>query len=161
VTARVFRAGGLLLLWAVSCAAAPNVGVPPDWIEVSADGKFSVMAPPGTTFARSAGIDSFTGVFNAPGFAVHVDFGAHVDPLEREAGKTQYLTREVTVDGKRAKLVTARSRTGGGRAYFIGLHVAELRRSAIGPIGLTLTSNLAREQEYSAVESLYLSLRFK
>jgi len=160
VTARVFRAGGLLLLWAVSCAAAANVAVPANWIEVAADGKFSVMAPPGTTFARSAGIDSFTGVFNAPGFAVHVDFGAHVDPLERGAGKTQYLTREVTVDGKPAKLVTARSRTG-KRAYFIGLHVGELRRSAIGPVGLTLTSTLAREQDCAAVESLYLSLRFK
>jgi hypothetical protein len=160
VTARVIRAGGLLLVWVVSCAAAANVAVPPDWIEVSADGKFTVMAPPGTTFARSAGIDSFTGVFNAPGFAVHVDFGAHGDPLEREAGKTQYITREVTVDGKPAKLITARSRTG-GRAYFIGLHVAQIRRSAIGPVGLTFTCNLAREQDYAAVESLYLSLRFK
>jgi hypothetical protein len=156
------RAARLLLLITLAGAASANTTgpIPADWIEVAADGKFTVMAPPGTTFARSAGVDSFTGVFNAPGFAVHVDFGAHVDPLERDRSKTQYLVRTVSVDGKPASLVTARGRTP-GHAYFAGLHVPGLRRSVVGKTGLTLTCNLEHEQDYALVESVYLSVRFK
>jgi hypothetical protein len=144
----------------VSGVASADTANPDDWIEVSADGKFSVSAPRGTTFARSAGIDSFTGVFNAPGFAVHVDFGAHSDPLEPDRNRAQFFARPIQVDGKSAKLVTARSRTG-PRPYFIGMHVPNVRRSAVGAVGLTLTSDLARAQDYALVEAVYRSVRFK
>jgi len=150
----------LLLLVLFGAASGDTIAAPPaDWQEVSADGKFTVMAPAGTTFARSPGTDSFTGVFNVPGFAVHVDYGAHVDPLQHTLHYTQYVARDVVVDGKRAKLVTARSRSSAG-GYFIGMHVPQLRRSAVGPVGLTLSCNLAREQDYAVLESLYLSVRF-
>ena len=159
VIAAYARVAALLLFLALASGPSATVAAPAGWIEVAADNKFSIMAPPGTTFARGSGVDSFVGVFNAPGFAVHVDFGAHADPLARDRSRTQYLARDVIVDGKPAKLVTARSR--GGAGYFIGMHVAHVRTSVVGPVGLTFTCDLAREQDYATLESVYLSLRFK
>ncbi len=149
----------LLALCAAQWANASDA-VPRSWIEVSADGNFSIMAPPGTTFARSTGVDSFTGVFNAPGFAVHVDFGAHVDPLTPQRTRTEYLTRTISVDGRPAMLITARNARG-DRAYFIGLHVARVRSSVVGPVGLTLIASVQRQQELATVETVYRSVRFK
>jgi len=142
-------------------AAGADVTAPPpaDWIEVAADGKFSIMAPRGTTFSRTPGIDSFTGVFNAPGFAIYVDYGAHTDPLEGDRNKTAYVERTLNVDGKPGKLVAARTRAG-ARSYFIGLQIANLRRSVVGMTGLTLTCNLEREQDLAIVETVYSSVRF-
>jgi hypothetical protein len=151
-------AGRLLLALCLASITA-LAAAPPDWVEVSAANKFSLTAPAGTTFARTPGVDSFTGVFNAPGFAVHADYGAHVDPLARSAHRTQYLAREIVVDGKPAKLVTARNR--GAPGYFIGMYVPQVRASAVGPIGLTLTCNVADERDYATLESVYRSLRFR
>lgn len=131
-----------------------------DWIQVAADSGFTVMAPPGTTFQRSSGIDSFTGVFNAPGFTVHVDYGPHSDPLNRDRGRTQYLERAISIDGKPAKLVTARERSM-ERPYLIGMHIPALKHSTVGAIGLTLYCHVERERDYATVESVYRSVRLQ
>jgi hypothetical protein len=158
---RALREAQLLVLLAVAGAAGADVTAPPpaDWIEVAADGKFSIMAPRGTTFSRTPGIDSFTGVFNAPGFAIYADYGAHTDRLERDRSKAAYAERTLNVDGKPGKLVVARPGAG-ARSYFIGMHI-DLRRSAVGMTGLTLTCNLEREQDLAIVETVYSSVRFK
>ena len=156
--AAYLRAGSLSLALGLASATA-GAATPADWVEVSAAGKFSIMAPAGTTFSRTPGVDSFTGVFNAPGFAVHVDYGAHVDPLDRDHHHTQYVARDIVVDGKPAKLITARNR--GAPAYFIGMYVPQVRSSAVGPVGLTLTSNLAHEHDSAMLESVYRSVRFR
>jgi len=109
--------------------------------------------------SRAAGIDSFTDVFNAPGFAIYTDYGAHTARLERDRDKTAYVERTLNVDGKPGKLVTGRTRAG-VRSYFIGMHV-DVRRSVVGMTGLTLTCNLEREQDMAIVEPVYSSVRFK
>ena len=150
----------LVILAAASAAGADAAASPPaDWIEVAADGKFSIMAPRGTTFSRTPGIDSFTGVFNAPGFAIYADYGAHTNRLERDRDKAAYVERTLNVDGKPGKLVAARARAG-ARSYFIGMHI-DVRRSVVGMAGLTLTCNLEHEQDLAIVETVYSSVRFK
>jgi hypothetical protein len=150
-----------LLLSIASVARADAVApLPADWIEISAGGAFTIMAPRGTLFARTPGIDSFTGVFNGPGFAVHVDHGLHADPLELDRRRAEYLARDIVVDGRPAKLVTART-PGTPRSYFFGLHVPHVRRSASGAIKLTLTCDLQGPQDSAIVEAIYRSVRFK
>jgi hypothetical protein len=162
VIQRALRKAQLLVLLAVVSAASADVSAPPpaDWIEVTADGKFSIMAPRGTTFSRTSGIDSFTGVFNAPGFAIYADYGAHTNPLERDRNNTAYVERTLDVHGKPGKLVAARTRAG-DRSYFIGMHIANVGRSVVGMTGLTLTCNLEREQDLAIVETVYSSVQFK
>ena len=162
VTAGTLRTAFLFLLCSIASAARADA-VPPlpaDWIEVSAGGAFTVMAPRGTLFVRTPGVDSFTGVFNGPGFAVHVDHGAHADPLERDRRRTAFLSRDIVVDGRPAKLVTART-SGAPRSYFLGLHVPHVRRSVSGAIKLTLTCDLEGPQDSAMVEAIYRSVRFK
>jgi hypothetical protein len=152
----------LVALFAIRGVMAADQNTPPpaDWIEITAEGRFSLMAPAGTTFQRSSGIDSFTGVFNAPEFALHVDYGPHSDPLDRDRGRTQYVARAISIDGKPARVVTARERAA-QRPYFIGMHIPALKRSAVGAIGLTLYCHVERQQEYAIIESVYRSVRFK
>jgi len=162
VTAGTLRTAFLFLLCSIASAARADA-VPPlpaDWIEVSAGGAFTVMAPRGTLFARTPGIDSFTGVFNGPGFAVHVDHGIYADPLERDRRRTAFLSRDIVVDGRPATLVTART-SGAPRSYFLGLHVPHVRRSVSGAIKLTLTCDLEGPQDSAMVEAIYRSVRFE
>jgi hypothetical protein len=145
----------LLLAIAGACAQAQA----PDWIEVDAE-RFTIRLPHGSTFSRTPGIDSFTGTLNAPGFAIHVDYGPHTDPLERDRSRTAHVERAVTVDGRPARLMRANSARVPSR-YFIGLHVREVRRSAIGAIGLTLTCETDRAELATSVERAYLTVRFR
>jgi len=161
LTIGALHAAFLFLLYSLASVAAADT-VPPlpaDWIEVSADRAFTLMAPRGTLFVRTPGIDSFTGVFNGPGFAVHVDYGAHADPLQRDPGTETFLSLDITVDGRPAKLVTART-PGAPRSYFLGLHVPHVRRSVSGAIKLTLTCDLQGPQDSAMVEAIYRSVRF-
>jgi hypothetical protein len=161
LTVATLRTAFLLLLCSLGCVARADTipPLPADWIEVSAGGAFTVMAPRGTLFERTPGIDSFTGVFNGPGFTVHIDQGAHADPLERDRRRAAFLSRDITVDGRPAKLVTART-PGVPRPYFLGLHVPHVRRSVSGTIKLTLTCELQGPQDSAIVEAIYRSVRF-
>jgi len=152
--------GRALLMLIALAAIAYASETPRDWNEVDAEGRFSIMAPRGTTFSRTPGIDSFTGVFQAPQFSIQVDYGLHADRLDRDSTKNAYVERAITVDGRPARLVAALIQRGSPQ-YFVGLHVPELKRSSSGPIGLTFTSVVAREQDLAQVEAAYLSVRFK
>jgi len=162
VTVGALRKAFLFLLYFLGSVARADTipPLPADWIEVSAGGAFMVMAPRGTLFQRTPGIDSFTGVFNGPGFTLHVDHGAHADPLERDRRRSAFLSRDISVDGRPAKLVTAQT-PGAPRSYFLGLHVPQVRRSASGAIKLTLTCDLQGPQDIAVVEAIYRSVRFK
>jgi hypothetical protein len=148
------------MLLALAPDIASAVETPLDWTELAAEGRFSIMAPRGTTFLRTPGTDSFTGVFQAPGFAIQVDYGLHADRLDRDRTKDAYVERAITVDGRPARLVAALIQRGSPQ-YFLGLHVSEVKRSSAGAVALTFTCVVAREQDLPQVEAAYLSVRFK
>ena len=154
------RAGLTVALLLSAVALADGTAVATGWVDVSVDHAFVIKTPPGTTFAHTRGIDSFTGTLNGPGIAIQVDYGAHANPLERDRSVSGYLARDVVVDGRTAKLVTAR-RNGAVRSYFIGLHVPVARRTAGHVQGLTLTATAAQPDEAERVEAAMRSVRFE
>lgn len=154
------RAGLTAALLLSAVALADRTAIPAGWVDVAVDHAFVIKAPPGTTFAQTRGIDSFTGTLNGPGIAVQVDYGAHASPLERDRSVSGYLARDVVVDGRAAKLVTAR-RNGAARSYFIGLHVPLVRRTSDHVQRLTLTATAAQPDEAQRVEAALRSVRFE
>jgi hypothetical protein len=154
------RAGLTLALLLSAAAIADGTTVPAGWVDVAVDHAFVIKAPPGTTFAQTRGTDSFTGTLNGPGIAIQVDYGAHASPLEPDRSVSGYLARDVVVDGRAAKLVTAR-RTGATRSYFIGLHVPVARRTPGHVQRLTLTATAAQPDEAGRVETAMRSVRFE
>ena len=150
-------------LFAVQAGAASSLlRVPADWIEVSAGSTFSLMAPAGTKYRPAKGIDSMIGTFVTPGFEMSFDYGGYSDPLNAEAGDKGYTARDLPINGKVAKLVTAYSpQRSPDRPYFIGVHFSDLEKSAIGSIKLTISSNLKNKNDYATLETIFRTIRFK
>ena len=84
------------------CEPAPPPSVPSNWQTISANGKFTFKAPPDLKPEPVQGIDSFVGKYASPTLEVTFDYGWYSDPMNGEG----YTSREITVDGKSARLVT-------------------------------------------------------
>jgi hypothetical protein len=103
---------GVLVLAAsflnIGCASEqPNVSkVPADWHRLNA-GYFSVYAPPGWTFHKLQGVDSYVGEFVGDGTRLKFDYGLWSSPLD-EAHGPKYAVDEESIGGYRAKIVSPR-----------------------------------------------------
>lgn len=148
----------LAAVWGGPAAAA----VPADWVKLVVQGKFELMAPPGSKYVPRQGIDSAVGRVETPDFTLDFDYGAYSDPLKPRSGFLQYRSREVTVDGKAARIVTAFSpEHSADRPYFIGIHFDNLKRSVIGPVRLTMATWVGTPKAYKTIESVFGTITFK
>lgn len=136
--------------------------VPVDWIKVSAGREFDLMAPAGTEFHPSEGIDSFVGSFEAPDFKLSFDYGLYSNPLKDMSGDAKYETRIVLINGKAANVVTAYApRFSIDHPYFIGIHFPEIKTTVVGPTKLTVFSLLETADYYTVVEKIFRTIQFK
>lgn len=143
-------------------ASAMSGQLPADWVRLSADGKFELMAPPGSAYVPLRGIDSFVGRIKTPRFMLAFDYGAYSDPLKPRNGYQQYRVRDVQIDGKRARIVTAFAPgLRADRPYFIGVHFSNVKRSVVGSVKLTMSGSVAMPQDYKAIEALFGTIEFK
>lgn len=72
---------------------------------VSVDaGMFSISLPPGWTFNKLQGIDSYVGEFAGDGVRLTFDYGAYSNPLP-ETGDPKYAVTYEMIDGRQAKVV--------------------------------------------------------
>jgi hypothetical protein len=136
--------------------------VPADWVEVPADALFSMKAPPGTVFKPGQGTDSNVGAFEVPGFQLAFDYGVYSNSLNQDSGDQDYQARETEIDGKAARIVTAYApHRASGRPYFIGVHFPRVGETSLGSIKLTVSGSLVKKEDYSIVEMIFSTIRFK
>jgi hypothetical protein len=136
--------------------------VPGDWMTIEVAEKFTLKAPPGSAHVPGRGIDSLIGKIRTPGFTLDFDYGAYSDSLKTQAAYQQYSVREMQIDGKAARIVTAFAPgKSADRPYFIGVHFPNLGRSVIGPIRLTMTAWVKAPKEFEAIEALFGTITFK
>jgi hypothetical protein len=107
--------------------------IPKSWIEVSADGWFSLKAPDGTTFSRGQGIDSFIGRFTVRDNVLRFDYGWYSPTISDYANRPYASSVKLKVDGKDALVVwdaaqspvTERGCRNG--QYYVALYVHDTR----------------------------------
>ena len=132
-----------------------------DWIEVSADAPFSLLAPSGTLSIKGGGKDSITGSFEGPGSNLIYDYGRYSDPLTARADDTDYNLQELEIDGKQARLITSRRSDWPTDApYFIGIHFPEIQTSGNGGVRLTIYAQVGTRADYATVERAFGGIRF-
>ena len=135
--------------------------VPPDWTESTAGDAFSLRAPPGTSYKPGQVIDSLVGVFTSPEFELASDYGLYSNSLTQWQDNAQYVERAVEVDGKPAKLVTAYApEVTAERPYLIALYVADVKRSSLGGVKLSLIASVASPDQFATIEQIFGSIRF-
>lgn len=139
----------LSLLWGVTLAAAeplPRRDL----------GGFSLQLP-ATMVQQAGGIDSKAGRLHGDGLLIDYDLGLYSDPLLNRDGVNGYEEKVVVVDGRPARLV--RWQQPDSTRYFIGLHLPDLRTTAMGPIRLTLLAQTSDATRLDDIQALLLSLR--
>jgi len=142
-------------------AESSSSEVPADWIKVAAGHEFNLMAPAGTEFHPSEGIDSFVGDFEAPDFKLSFDFGQYSNSLKDISGDARYEIRDILIDGKAANIVTAYApRFSTDHPYFIGIHFPEVKTTGRGPTKLTVFGLLETADDYTVIEKIFGTIRF-
>lgn len=151
-----------LFLVAGSAQAGDLSGeVPSDWVRLQADSVFSLSAPAGTTYTPAQGIDSIVGSFDAAAFQLNFDYGAYSSSLTNLSEEEDYQTRDVEIDGKPAKIVTAVAPIySEQQPYFIGVHFPDLGQSVVGTTRLTLYAMLESPDTYPLIEQIYGTIQF-
>ncbi len=145
----------------VSASMATESGLPDNWINVSANQKFDLMAPAGTEVHPAKGIDSFVGSIEAPDFSLSFDYGRYSNPLNDMSGDAKYEIRDVVIDGKAANVITAYApRFSTDRPYFIGIHFPEVKKTAVGSTKLTVFSLLETADYYTVVANIFETIQF-
>jgi len=153
----------LLLIMSDSVATESlSSEVPADWVKVSAGREFDLMAPAGTEFHPSEGTDSFVGNFEAPDFKLSFDYGLYSNPLTEMSGDAEYKTRNVQINGKAAYIVTAYApRFSTDRPYFIGIHFPKVKMTIVGPKKLTVFGFFETADDYTVVDKIFRTIRFR
>ena len=137
-------------------------GAPTDWIKVSAGHAFDFMAPAGTEFHSSEGMDSFTGRIEAPDFELSFDYGSYSDPLNHISDDAKYETHNVLIHGKAATIVTAYApRFSADHPYFIGIHFPKIKTTAMGKTKLTVFGLLETPEYYTVIDKIFRTIQFK
>lgn len=101
----------------VACGASDDdsgeandaVSVGADWVRVEASCGFSFHAPPGVMEKDVQGIDSCVNEWSTSSCVYRGDYGAFSSDLTEYQGLSEYREAAKTIDGRSAKLVTARS----------------------------------------------------
>ncbi len=146
----------------ISASMATESVLPDDWIKVSANQEFNLMAPAGTKVHPGKGIDSFVGSIEAPDFKLSFDYGRYSNPLNDMSGDAKYEIRNVVIDGKAANVITAYApRFSTDRPYFIGIHFPEIEKTVVGATKLTVFSLLETADDYTVVEKIFETIQFK
>ena len=139
----------LSLLWGVALATAeplPRRDL----------GGFSLKLP-ATMVQQVGGVDSKAGRLHGDGLLIDYDLGLYSDPLLSREGVSGYEETAVVVDSRPARLV--RWQQPDSTRYFIGLHLPDLRATAMGPIRLTLLAQTTDATRLDEIQNLLLSLR--
>lgn len=154
----------ICLLWmcgGYADCATPSAVRLNGWVELSATGKFSLKAPPGSRLSKRAGKDSSVVVFVTPKAELLSDYGAYSNPLGGSGSPADYVAQPVRIDGREARLVTWDAGVSAApRRYFIGVHFPNLRQSSIGPVKLTIETFVADKSDYELVKTIVGTIRF-
>lgn len=119
-------------------------------------GGFSLKLP-ATLVQHTGSVDSKAGRLHGAGLLIDYDLGLYSDPLHSREGVSGYEERAVVVDGRPARLV--RWQQPDLTRYFIGLHLPDLRATAMGPIRLTLLAQTEDATRLDEIQTVLLSLR--
>lgn len=112
--------------------ASGAVTVGADWVRVHASCGYSFDAPPHVHEAPVQGIDSCVNRWNVGTCVYHGDYGAFSSDLSEYRELPEYRESQRSIDGRSAKLVTARSESG----FIAAAQFPEVGR---GPVGTRLT----------------------
>ncbi len=155
--------GGIgLLAHTLNFASTDAAAIPGDWIKVTVGGVLTLWAPPGTSFIPRDGTDSLVGSIRVPGFDLDVDYGTYSAPLTATDSFRRVETASILIDAKPGKTVRATLlKPANGMHYFFGLHVPFVKLGALGPLKLTMTANVARQEQIELMRRLIHTIRFK
>lgn len=151
----------LFLMVCSAQAGELSSDVPADWVRLDANSAFSLSAPAGTTYTPAQGIDSMVGSFDAAAFQLNFDYGAYSNSLSNLSEEEDYQIRDVEIDGKPAKIVTAVAPSfSEQQPYFIGVHFPDLGQSVVGTKRLTVYAMLESPDTYPLIEQIYGTIQF-
>ena len=156
--------GMFLLLTGVSVAAGlplscaqlsttPKVDVPPDWKKIDLR-DFSFAIPPDLKERDVRGIDSEVWEYRSRDLRLAIDYGMYSDDLDSYSDRPEYKAEWVSIDSKKAKVVTYRS----GKSYVAAVYFPGLWGSDT-KLGFSVESKSAAEQELS--KKIFQSIRFR
>lgn len=129
--------------------------IPTNWQFTDAD-SFTLFLPPGWTFNKLQGIDSYVGEFVGDGAKLGFDFGWYSNNLAEDGDQNHIVTYE-TIGGYRAKIVIPRI-TGNGTTgvYFGDLGGGRTQKTRFNLYG----SNLTFSQQETALK-IFRTIGFK
>lgn len=116
--------------------AADDGAVPASWVHVQAQCGYSFRAPPELEAVESQGIDSCIDGWSSPRCTYTGDYGGFSSDLSEYASQPQYEMAPATIDGRSAKLVTARAF---GGSFLAAVNIAEID-PATPYVGLTVSA---------------------
>ncbi|MGB0909798.1 MAG: hypothetical protein ACPGYT_05505 [Nitrospirales bacterium] len=144
-----------------SASTLPSDNPMNDWVKLSANGNFSLKAPPGSHVTKQSGIDSSVVTFVTPKAELLSDYGLYSNSLKDGSGLTDYMAVPIMIDGQEASVVTWD--TGDSAApqrYFIGVHFPQLKQSFLGYVKLTIETFVADKHDYELVKTILNTIRF-
>lgn len=136
-------------LWAMALAGPPGQAMAADCQRQALPG-FSLCLPPGWQHVPGSGTDSTVGSLRGPGVELRYDLGLYSDPLQPPEGAIEFQARPAELQGRPVRWVRYRLSQQDQTWHLLGLHVPEVRRTAMGPLRLTL---LARSAEAGPIDA--------
>ena len=141
----------------------PVLIIPDGWKELRAGNKFSLYAPPGTTFRPERGIDSFVGGFDGPNFKITFDYGAYSNQLDDEVADASYRVEHFGAGGQLALFVIGPSKGQDGCANdkeVAAMFVRGVGKNTIGSNLLMILACMDSEKQTGTVRSIFRTIRF-
>jgi hypothetical protein len=93
-----------MFCFATEPATQPTT-VPASWRIIKAGDAFTFAAPPEVKSKEVNGIDSFVGEYHGAGLSIEFDYGWYSNDLKELAKRDGATSRNVTIDGRTAKVV--------------------------------------------------------
>jgi hypothetical protein len=156
LTDRLHRGFWVALLMFGGVAAADDA----TWKLVDA-GPFTLRAPRSMVLTQG-GTDSTAGSLAGEDVRLDYDFGPYSDPLRQGEDSSSYESRDGTVDGLPARFVnfTLPGKRAPARSC-TGVHVSQVRRSALGWLRLTVLACADEPQDLKPARAILATLRFR
>lgn len=112
--------------------------LPADWQFVDAD-SFTLSLPPGWTFNKLQGKDSYAGEFVGDGAKLGFDYGWYSDPLAQDGDPDYNITYE-TIGGYKAKIVVPKIVGNGTTGVYFDDLGGEIQKTRLQISGYNLTA---------------------
>jgi hypothetical protein len=124
-------------------------------------GPFTLRAPRSMVLTQG-GTDSTAGSLAGEDLRLDYDFGLYSDPLRQGENSSGYESRDVAVDGFPARFVnfTLPGKWAPARSC-TGVHVPQVRRSALGWLRLTVLACADDPQDLKPARAILATLRFR